>query len=150
VFGQCQPRHRTREFIKFLRTIDATVDATVDRSFALHLIVDNYGAHKTPAVKTWLAKHPRFHLHFTPTSASWLNLVERFFTEITRDRLRRGVFTCVAALDAAIETYLAEHNKAPYPFIGTKSANAIIAKTRCAKTVLAAASAGNQAFDSEH
>ena len=145
MFGQCQPRHRTREFIKFLRTIDATVD----RSFALHLIVDNYGAHKTPAVKTRLAKHPRFPLHFTPTSASWLNLVERFFTEITSDRIRRGVFTSVAALEAA-ETDLSEHNKAPYPFIGTKSANAIIAKTRCAKTVLAAASAGNQAFDSEH
>jgi transposase len=140
VIGECQPRHRAREFIKFLRTINATVD----KSFALHLIVDNYGAHKTPAVKAWLAKHPRFHLHFTPTSASWLNLVERFFAEITRDRIRRGVFTSVAALEAA-ETDLSKHNKAPYPFIGTKSANAIIAKTRCARAALDAIECGNQA-----
>jgi transposase len=145
VIGECQPRHRAREFIKFLRTIDETVD----KNFALHLIVDNYGAHKTPAVKAWQAKHPRFHLHFTPTSASWLNLIERFFAEITRDRIRRGVFTSVAALEAAIETYLAEHNKAPKPFVWTKSATAIIAKTRRPKTARAATSAGNQALDSE-
>jgi transposase len=146
VIGECQPRHRAREFIKFLRTINATVD----KSFALHLIVDNYGAHKTPAVKAWLAKHPRFHLHFTPTSASWLNLVERFFAEITRDRIRRGVFTSVAALEAAIETYLAEHNKAPKPFVWTKSAAAIIAKTRRARAALDATERGNQSSDSEH
>ena len=146
VIGECQPRHRAREFIKFLRKIDSTVD----KSFALHLIVDNYGAHKTPAVKAWLAKHPRFHLHFTPTSASWLNLVERFFAEITRDRIRRGVFTSVAALEAAIETYLAEHNKAPKPFVWTKSATAIIAKTRRARAALDAIERGNQPSDSEH
>jgi hypothetical protein len=127
-----------------------TIDATVDRSFALQLIVDNDGAYKTPAVKAWLAKHPRFHLHFTPTSASWLNLVEPFFAEITRDRIRRGVFTSVAALEAAIETYLAEHNKAPKPFVRTKSATAIIAKTRRASAALDAIERGNQPSDPEH
>jgi transposase len=146
VIGECQPRHRAREFIKFLRTIDATVD----KRFDLHLIVDNYGAHKTPAVKAWLAKHPRFHMHFTPTSASWLNLVERFFAEITRERIRRGVFTSVAALEGAIETYLAEHNKAPKPFVWTKSAAVILDKTNRARNALADSVDGNQALDSQH
>jgi DDE superfamily endonuclease len=86
------------------------IAATVDKRFDLHLVVDNYGAPKTPAVKAWLAKHLRFHMHFTPTSASWLNLVECFFAEITREPIRRGVFTSVAALEGAIETYLAEQS----------------------------------------
>ncbi len=145
VIGKCQPRHRARDFIKFLRTIDATVD----KRFDLHLIVDNYGAHKTPAVKAWLAKHPRFHMPFTPTSASWLNLVERFFAEITRERIRRGVFTSVAALEVAIETYLAEHNKAPKPFVWTKYASVILDKTNRARNALADSVGGNQALDSE-
>ena len=109
VIGDCQPRHRAKEFIRFLKLIDRIVD----KHFDLHLVVDNYGTHKTPAVKAWLAKHPRFHLHFTPTSASWLNLVERFFAEITRKRIRRGTFTSVANLEAAIHDYLASTTPTP-------------------------------------
>src|SRR5947208_15878842 len=88
VIGQCMPRHRHREFLRFLKTIDERTLPNLD----LHLIVDNYATHKTPAVKRWLKRHSRFHLHFTPTSGSWLNMVERFFAEITRKRIRRGVF----------------------------------------------------------
>ena len=102
VIGDCQPRHRAREFIAFLRRIDAIVQKHLD----LHVVVDNYATHKTAEVKAWLAKHPRFQLHFTPTSASWLNLVERFFAEITRKRIRRGAFASVAELEAAIHDYL--------------------------------------------
>ena len=89
VIGECQPRHRAKEFIRFLRRIDRCVQKHLD----VHLVLDNYGTHKTPEVKAWLAKHPRFKLHFTPTSASWLNLVERFFAEITTKRIRRGTFS---------------------------------------------------------
>jgi transposase len=98
VIGECQPRHRAKEFIRFLRRIDRCVKKYLD----VHLVLDNYGTHKTPEVKAWLAKHPRFKLHFTPTSASWLNLVERFFAEITMKRIRRGTFTSVAELKGAI------------------------------------------------
>src|SRR5919106_4599516 len=98
VIGECQPRHRAREFIRFLRRIDRCAAKPLD----LHLVLDNYGAHKTAAVTAWLAKHPRFKLHFTPTSASWLNLVERFFAEITTKRIRRGAFASVAELEEAI------------------------------------------------
>jgi transposase len=142
VIGECQPRHRSREFIRFLRAIDRIVD----KRFALHLVVDNYGTHKTAAVKAWLARHPRFHLHFTPTSASWLNLVERFFAEITRKRIRRGTFTSVADLEAAIQDYLRQHNATPKPFVWTKSAEVIIAKHDRARTALH----GYQATESEH
>ena len=146
VIGECQPRHRAREFIKFLRTIDRIVD----KRFDLHLVIDNYGTHKTPAVKAWLAKHPRFHLHFTPTSASWLNLVERFFAEITRQQIRRGTFTSVADLEASIHDYLAVHNRDPKPFVWTKPAETILEKVGRARRVVDAAKTGYQALDSEH
>ncbi len=113
-------------------------------------MVDNYGTHKTPAVKAWLAKHPRFHLHFTPTSASWLNLVERFFAEITRKRIRRGTFTSVADLQAAIQDYLSAHNANPKPFVWTKTADVILEKERRALDALEAVKGGYQASESEH
>ena len=111
VIGTCMPRHRHREFLRFLKLIDQQIAEGLD----LHLIVDNYATHKTPAVKRWLKAHPRFHLHFTPTSASWLNMVERFFAEITRNRIRRGAFKSVAELKGAIMQYLENHNADPKP-----------------------------------
>src|SRR5271155_4521170 len=106
VIGTCMPRQRHREFLRFLRLIDQQTPPNLD----LHLIVDNYATHKTPAVKRWLKAHPRFHLHFTPTSASWLNMVERFFADITRNRIRRGAFKSAAELNSAIMQYLENHN----------------------------------------
>jgi transposase len=132
VIGACLPRHRHREFLRFLRLIDQQTPADLD----LHLIVDNYATHKTPAVKRWLKAHPRFHLHFTPTSSSWLNMVERFFAEITRNRIRRGVFKSVAELKAAITDYLEKHNADPKPFVWTKSAGEILEKVTRAKQAL--------------
>jgi transposase len=129
VIGTCMSRHRHREFLRFLRLIDQQTPAGLD----LHLIVDNYATHKTPAVKRWLKAHPRFHLHFTPTSASWLNMVERFFAEITRKRIRRGAFKSVAELKSAIMEYLENHNADPKPFIWTKSAGQILEKVARAK-----------------
>src|SRR5437762_3933529 len=133
VIGTCMPRHRHREFLRFLKLIDQKTSADLD----LHLIVDNYATHKTPAVKRWLKTHPRFHLHFTPTSASWLNMVERFFAEITRNRIRRGVFQSVAELKSAILEYLENHNNDPKPFIWPKSAGEIFEKRARAKQPLA-------------
>jgi transposase len=124
VIGQCQQRHTHAEWLKFLRRIDRETPKGKD----LHLIVDNYATHKHPNVQAWLAKHPRFHMHFTPTSASWLNMVERFFRGITEARLRRGAFTSVAELEAAITEYVAHHNVNPKPFIWTKSARDILQK----------------------
>src|SRR5467141_457022 len=132
VIGTCMPRHRHRESLPFLRLIDQQTPAGLD----LHLIVDNYATHKTPAVKRWLKAHPRFHLHFTPTSASWLNMVERFFAEITRKRIRRGAFKSVAELKSAIMEYLENHNADPKPFIWTKSAGQILEKVARAKQAL--------------
>ncbi len=132
VIGACMPRHRHREFLRFLRHIDRQTPAELD----LDLIVDNYATHKTPAVKRWLKAHPRFHLHFTPTSASWLNMVERFFAEITRKRIRRGAFKSVAELKGAIMEYLEHHNADPKPFIWTKSAGEILEKVARAKQAL--------------
>ncbi len=132
VIGTCMPRHRHREFLRFLKLIDEQTLPSLD----LHLIVDNYATHKTPAVKRWLKPHPRFHLHFTPTSASWLNMVERFFAEITRKRIRRGVFNSVAELKSAIMEYLDNHNANPKPFIWTKSAGQILEKVARAKQAL--------------
>jgi transposase len=132
VIGTCMPRHRHREFLRFLKLIDQKTPADLD----LHLIVDNYATHKTPAVKRWLKSHPRFHLHFTPTSASWLNMVERFFAEITRKRIRRSAFKSVAELKSAIMEYLENHNADPKPFIWTKSASEILEKVARAKQVL--------------
>ncbi len=136
VIGTCMPHHRHREFLRFLKLIDQQIAEGLD----LHLIVDNYATHKTPAVKRWLKAHPRFHLHFTPTSASWLNMVERFFAEITRNRIRRGAFKSVAELKAAIMQYLENHNADPKPFVWTKSASQILEKVARAK----------QAVESQH
>ncbi len=126
VIGDCQPRHRHQEFIRFLNRVDAETDPTV----AVHLILDNYGSHKHPEVKQWFADHPRYQLHFTPTSASWLNQVERWFAEITRRRIRRGTFRSVRELERAIRAYIRDHNKAPQPFQWVAAANTIIKKVR--------------------
>jgi transposase len=136
VISMCQPRHRHTEWLKFLRLIDRSTP----KHLSLHLIVDNYATHKHPAVQEWLAKHPRFHMHFTPTSASWLNMVERFFRDITDKRIRRDNFTSVAELERAIELYVAQHNDDPKPFIWTASASDILAKVSRAKASLARAS----------
>ena len=132
VIGRCLQRHRHQEFLRFLREIDRATPKRLD----LHLIIDNYATHKHAKVKAWLAKHPRFHLHFTPTSASWLNQVERFFGLITEDAIRRGVFRSVADLEAAIEAYLAHHNADPNPFIWTASAADILEKVARGRRVL--------------
>lgn len=132
VIERCQARHTHTEFIAFLDAIDRQTPRRQD----LHLILDNYGTHKHPTVKTWLAEHPRVHFHFTPTGASWLNLVERFFAEITRKRLRRGTFLSVPALIAAIRRYVREHNKNPRPFIWTASASSILRKIKRCKQAL--------------
>ena len=124
IISQCQPRHRHEEWLKFLRQIDK--ETPKDKT--LHLICDNYATHKHANVKKWLEKHPRFHMHFTPTSASWMNMVERFFRDITENRLRRGVFTSVGELTRAIEEYIAKHNAQPKPFIWTKTAQDILQK----------------------
>jgi transposase len=139
VIGECQPRHRAKEFIRFLKRIDRCVKKHLD----VHLVLDNYGTHKTPEVKAWLAKHPRFKLHFTPTSASWLNLVERFFAEITTKRIRRGIFRSVAELREAIHDYLDRHNADPKPFVWAKTADVIREKERHALDRLEAIKAGN-------
>ena len=121
-------RHRHQEFIRFLNAVERAVRA----GKVIHAIVDNYAAHKQPKVLKWLADHPRWTFHFTPTSASWLNAVENFFSKMTRQRIRRGVFRSIADLQAAINAYLAEHNASPKPFVWTKSADSILAKLdRC-------------------
>ncbi len=124
VIAQCQQRHRHDEWLKFLKKIDRETP----KDKALHLIADNYATHKHPKVQEWLEKHPRFNMHFTPTSASWLNMVERFFRDISENRLRRGVFTSVPELVAAIDEYVAHHNSEPKPFIWTASARDILQK----------------------
>ncbi len=122
VIGEFHQRHRAREFRSFL----ATIDAAVPDELELHLILDNYGTHKTPAIKRWLLRHPRFHLHFTPTSGSWLNLVERWFGLLTEKQLRRGVHRSTRELEAAIRAYLEHHNRHPKAFIWTKTADQIL------------------------
>ncbi len=109
VIGQCQSRHRQQEFIRFLDRIENAVPAEL----AVHLVLDNYATHKTPKVAAWFKKHPRYHLHFTPTSSSWLNQVERWFAKITEQRIGRGVFKSVDALITAIDDYIANHNRSP-------------------------------------
>jgi transposase len=136
VIGQCMDKHRHQEFIRFLNKINRQVLPNLD----VHLIADNYATHKHPKVKAWLARHPRFHMHFTPTSASWLNLVERFFGEITRKRIRRGVFHSVVDLQRAINDYLEIHNANPKPFVWTAPASAILEKVN----------RGKQALESQH
>src|SRR5216683_2515827 len=132
VFGLCQERHRHQEWLKFLRLIDQTIPA--ERQ--LHLICDNYATHKHPKVQRWLARHPRFHLHFTPTSASWLNMVERFFRDLTQNRLRRGVFRDLEELIMAIGEYIDKHNHSPKPFIWTAKAFDILEKVKRARRTL--------------
>jgi transposase len=123
VIGQLHRRHRSIEFRKFLDTIDIEVPADLD----VHLILDNYGTHKTALIRRWLAKRPRFHVHFTPTSASWLNLVERWFATLTEKQIKRGAHASTRALDAAIRHYIAVTNQAPKPFVWTKTADQILA-----------------------
>ena len=132
VIGQCMKRHRHQEFLRFLRKLDRETPKRLD----IHLIVDNYATHKHAKVKAWLAKHPRFHLHFTPTSASWLNQVERFFAEITSNAIRRGVFKSVPELEATIDDYLAKHNQTAKPFTWTATAHDIREKVGRAREAL--------------
>jgi transposase len=131
VIGTCMDKHRHQEWLKFLRLIDRQTPKC-----EVHLIVDNYATHKHPKVQRWLEKHPRFHLHFTPTSASWLNMVERFFRDLTVNRVRRGVFHSVAELQEAIDAYIQQHNENPKPFIWTAKANDILEKVKRGRAVL--------------
>jgi transposase len=132
VIGQCLPRHRHVEFLKFLRTIDTNVP----KGLQIHLILDNYSTHKHENVEKWLAKHPRFHLHFTPTASSWLNLIERWFGKLTDKAIRRGVFHSVPDLISAIEAYLDATNNNPQPFIWTATAEQILEKVRRGRVAL--------------
>src|SRR5690349_8236372 len=136
VLGRCMQRHRHQEFLRFLNAVEAAVPA----GKLVHCIVDNYGTHKHPKVLAWLERHPRWTFHFTPTSASWLNAVESFFSALTRRRLRRGVFCSIVELQAAINRYIAEHNDDPTPFVWTAKPEHILEKVR----------RGNQALDAVH
>lgn len=133
VIGECHRRHRSSEFRKFLDTIEQNVP----QSLEVHLILDNYGTHKTASIRNWLAKRPRFHVHFTPTSASWINLVERWFATLTDKQIRRSSHHSVRELEAAIKSYLALNNQAPNPFVWTKTADEILASVArfCARTL---------------
>ena len=124
VIGRCVPRHRHQEFIRFI----ATVERCVPAGKVIHAILDNYAAHKHPNVLAWLADHPRWTFHFTPTSCSWLNAVEGFFSKLTRQSLKRGVFRSVADLEKAVTRYIAATNRDPKPFIWTATAKAITTK----------------------
>jgi transposase len=125
VIGECHRRHRHQEFLQFLEPIDATVPAEAGE---IHLVLDNYGTHKTPKVIRWFARHPRYHLHFTPTSGSWVNQVERWFAGITDQRIRRGSFTSIKSLEKAIREYLDHNNHNPKPFIWTAGPDLILGK----------------------
>jgi transposase len=132
LIGQCMPRHRHQEWIKFLRLVDAETPGDLD----LHLIVDNYSTHKHPKVKSWLRRHPRFHMHFIPTGSSWLNLIERWFRDLTDKRLRRGAFKSVQQLIQAIMDYIEAHNEDPKSFVWTAKVEDIMAKVNRARAVL--------------
>ena len=132
VIGQCLPRHRHEEFLKFL----ATIDREVPKGLQIHMVLDNYSTHNHENVAKWLAKHPRFHLHFTPTSSSWLNMVERFFGKLDDKAIRRGVFQSVPDLIAAIEAYLKANNADPTPLVWTATADSILEKVRRGRVVL--------------
>ena len=132
VISACMKKHRQDEFLKFLKRIDHETP----KDLALHLIVDNYGAHKTARVWSWLKRHPRFNMHFTPTSSSWLNMVERFFSELTTKRVRRGVFRSVKELENAIMDFIEKHNESPKIFTWTKDADTILTKVAKCKEVL--------------
>jgi transposase len=123
VIGECHRRHRSHEFQRFVETIEAEVPGDLD----VHLVLDNYGTHKTPRIRRWLARHPRFHVHFTPTSASWLNLVERWFALLTEKQIKRGTHRSTRALESAIREYLVLTNETPKPFVWTKTAGEILA-----------------------
>jgi transposase len=123
VIGQLHRRHRSTEFLQFLRTIESNVPPDL----AVHLVMDNYGTHKTAKVRAWFARHPRFHIHFTPTSASWLNQVERWFSTLTTKQIRRGTHRSTRQLEDAIRSYLDQYNADPKPFVWTKSADDILA-----------------------
>lgn len=128
VIGKCHRRHRHQEFLKFLDEIDARLPR--EPGITIHLVLDNSATHKTPAVKRWFLRHPEYRLHFTPTSSSWLNQVERFFAEITAKRIRRGAFRSVAALEQAIRDYLDHHNENPTPFVWTADADLILKRVK--------------------
>ena len=132
VIGQCLPRHRHEEFLTFLKTIDREVP----KHLQVHLILDNYATHKHADVVTWLKRHKRFHLHFTPTSSSWLNQVERWFRDLTEKNLRRGIFESVPDLITSIQTYLDANNDNPKPYVWTATAESILAKIARARTTL--------------
>lgn len=128
VIGRCQARHRQQEFVRFLDDVDDLIRATCEPDIAVHLVMDNYATHKAPQVRRWLQKHPRYQVHFTPTSASWLNLVERIFSELTTKQIRRGAHRSVHSLKAAITEYLEAHNQNPKPFRWTATADTIFRK----------------------
>ena len=132
VLGRCAKRHRHTEWLDFLRLINKNTPADKE----IHIICDNYATHKHPKVQSWLKYHKRFHVHFTPTSASWLNMVERFFRDLSERQLRRGVFRSVADLEEAVMEYISKHNEAPAPFIWTKSANDILEKVKRGRQTL--------------
>lgn len=132
IIADCMPQHRHQEWIRFLRKIDAETPPQLD----LHLIVDNYATHKHAKVKSWLKRHPRFHIHFTPTSSSWLNVIERWFRDITQDRIRNGTFTSVRQLTEAIMGYVEHHNGNPKTFVWTKKAEDILKKVARARKAL--------------
>jgi transposase len=126
VIGRCQKKHRHQEFLRFLDQIEREVPSEL----AVHLVLDNYATHKVPRVAAWFRRHPRCHLHFTPTSGSWLNQVERWFAKISEQRIRRGVFRSVDQLIAAIDDYIAAHNRDPKPFIWTATAELILDRVK--------------------
>ncbi len=126
VIGELHRRHRSSEFLQFLRTIEASVPPMLD----VHLVMDNYGTHKTPSIKAWFARHPRFHVHFTPASASWINQVERWFAAITEQYIRRGTHRSTRQLEQAIQQYLDLNNTTPPLFVWTKSAEDVLASIR--------------------
>ena len=132
VISMCDDRHRHQEWLKFLRAIDDVIP----QDKQIHMIVDNYSTHKHEKVERWLSRHPRFHMHFTPTGCSWLNMVERFFRDLTENRLRRGVFRSVEELITAIFDYIGHHNESPKPFIWTAKAADILEKVKRARAVL--------------
>src|SRR5438270_2478696 len=134
VIGRCMQRHRHQEFIRFLNAVEREVPA--DK--AVHVVLDNYATHKHPRVKAWLQRHQRFTFHFTPTSCSWANAVEGLFAKLTRHRLKRGVFTSIVELQAAINRFIAETNDSPKPFVWTKSADAILAAVQRGRQALEA------------
>ena len=138
VIGQCYPRHRHQEFLKFLRRLDDEFP----EKLKLHLVLDNYGTHKHPKVQAWLARHPRFVLHFIPTSSSWLNQVERWFGELTQKAVRRGVFISVPELQAAIEEFLQAWNENPKPFVWTATVQTIMEKVARGRAALEAIKPG--------